>query len=48
MQQGLLTKIFSWGTHPSFSEGDTLDWFAGLVVILMISFLWVQVVQQIA
>jgi hypothetical protein len=48
MQQGLLTKIFTWGVHPSFSEGDTLDWLAGLVVILLISLLWSQVVMQIA
>jgi hypothetical protein len=48
MQQGLLTKIISWGTHPTYSEGTSIDWFAGLILVLLISFLWARVTQQLA
>jgi hypothetical protein len=47
MNEGLVTKIFSWGTSPTFSEGTILDWIIGLVFIMMISLLWAQVVNQI-
>jgi hypothetical protein len=38
--------MFAWIEHPSKSGGDTLDWFAGLVLILIASFLWSTVVRQ--
>jgi hypothetical protein len=47
MNQGIITKIFSWITHPSESEdGTVIEWFAGLVLILIVSFLWSTVVRQ--
>lgn len=44
---GLVSKISAWGLHPSYSNGTALDWAAGLVLILMLSLLWSQVVMQI-
>jgi hypothetical protein len=47
MNQGLLTSIFSWFQHPLSSEGTIGDWLAGLVLVLILAFLWTQVVRQI-
>lgn len=47
MNQGLVTKMISWGTSPTHSESTALDWAAGLVLVLMVSFLWSHVIVQI-
>lgn len=44
---GLVTKIFAWIGHPSNSEGDVTEWAAGLILILILAFLWSTVVRQI-
>lgn len=44
---GLITKIFNWIWHPSNSSETLTDWGAGLVVVLIASFLWATVVHQI-
>jgi len=43
---GLITKIYSWVDWQPNSKGTTLDWFAGLILILLASFLWSTVVRQ--
>lgn len=45
---GLISKTLDWLAHPSHSDGTVGEWFAGLVLILIISFLWYTVVEQIA
>jgi hypothetical protein len=47
MNQGLLASIFSWGQHPLSSKGTVGNWLAGLVLVLIVAFLWAQVVRQI-
>jgi hypothetical protein len=44
---GLVSQILAWGTHPMASEGTIGDWLAGIVLILIASFLWAQVIRQI-
>ena len=45
---GIITKIFNWGKHPSFdTTTDPSDWLAGLVLILIVAFLWSRVVKQL-
>jgi hypothetical protein len=48
MGNGIITKIFGWITHPTIdTETEPIDWLAGLVVVLILSFLWSRVVKQI-
>lgn len=47
MENGLITEIFNWGAHPSYSEGTTATWLAFLVLILIASFLWSTVIKAI-
>jgi hypothetical protein len=44
---GLISKFFSWGTHPLNDDSTIKQWLAGLLLILIVSFLWIQVVRQI-
>lgn len=44
---GILSKIFSWIDWEPENKMTTLDWFAGLVLIMMVSLLWSHVVQQV-
>ena len=45
---GIVTKLFSWIQSPSLdTETDPKDWLAGLVIVLLIAFLWSRVVKQI-
>lgn len=44
---GLVTKIFKWGNQPLTSEGTWQLWGAGLVLILIASFLWSTVVREV-
>lgn len=43
---GIITKIFAWITHTSYDDSTTLDWAAGVVVILILAFLWSTVVNH--
>jgi hypothetical protein len=47
MNNGLISKIFSWGTHPTYSGGTSIQWAAGLVLVLMLAVLWTQVINQV-
>lgn len=45
---GILTKIQNWIAHPTFhTESDPKDWIAGLVLIMIVAFLWSRVVKQL-
>lgn len=48
MNKGLVTQTLDWITHPAYSEASVSTWAAGLVLILMLSFLWTTVIRQIA
>lgn len=43
---GAISKIFSWIQSPATSESSVNDWLAGLVLLLIVSFLWSTVVKQ--
>lgn len=45
--RGLVSGIFDWGQHPLYSRGTLLDWGAGLVLVLILAFLWKTVVDRI-
>lgn len=45
--KGLISQTLDWVTHPSYSDGNLMDWAAGLVLILIAAFLWSQVLRQI-
>lgn len=44
--KGLLTQTLAWIEHPGNSQGSLVEWAAGLVLILILSFLWTTVVKQ--
>lgn len=44
---GLITQTLNWITHPSKSEGTPTDWAAGLLLILILAFLWTLVLKEI-
>lgn len=44
--RGIVSKLFDWMLHPTFSEGTPAEWIAGLVLIIILSFLWSTVVRQ--
>ena len=44
--RGVISKIFDWLRHPGNSNGTILEWTAGLILVLIISFLWATVVKQ--
>jgi hypothetical protein len=43
---GVISKILSWIMHPLNSEGTPTEWLAGLVLLIIASFLWSTVVRQ--
>jgi hypothetical protein len=43
----LLGNVLSWGLHPTYSEGTAAQWGAGVVLILIASFLWAMVLREI-
>ena len=43
---GMISRIYGWVWHPSNSDETLTEWFAGLVLILIISFLWSTVVKM--
>lgn len=38
--EGIITKIYSWVWHPSNSQETMNDWAAGLLLVIIASFLW--------
>lgn len=45
--QELFTELFSWGSHPAYSEGTVIEWLAGLVLVIVAALLWKQVTDSI-
>lgn len=45
--KGIISQTLNWITHPSQSEGTPVEWAAGLVLILILSFFWVTVLKKI-
>jgi hypothetical protein len=46
--KGLITRTLEWIEHPQYSDASLQTWAAGLVLILIVSFLWSRVVTQIS
>jgi len=44
--KGLISQTLDWIAHPSNSEGTPGQWAAGLVLILIVAFLWTTVIKQ--
>jgi hypothetical protein len=43
----LISQLFAWGSHPSYSTGTTKEWLAGLLLLLIVAFLWSHVLKEI-
>jgi hypothetical protein len=43
---GLFTRMLDWILHPQFADTDPIDWFAFVVLLVMLGFLWSKVVRQ--
>ncbi len=43
--RGVISKIFDWGTHPQFDNTTITQWVAGLVILVIIAFLWSTVIR---
>lgn len=44
---GIISQTLMWITHPQDSEASISEWLAGLIVVLILAFLWATVVKQI-
>jgi hypothetical protein len=44
---GIISQTLDWLTHPVYSDASVGEWAAGLVLILVVAFLWSTVVSQI-
>lgn len=44
---GLISKAFSWGTHPLNDDTSVNEWLAGLVLVLILAFMWSTVIRMI-
>lgn len=45
---GLISKLFSYGVHPLNDNSTFVQWSAGLLIILIVAFLWSTVVAAAA
>ncbi len=45
--KGLISQTLDWLTHPQYAEATPGTWAAGLVLVLILAFLWTTVVKQI-
>lgn len=43
----LIGKIFGWMFHPLNDDSSPTEWLAGLLLIIIVSFLWAQVIRMI-
>ena len=46
-KNGLLGKVFAWGTSANFSDTTTQVWLYGLALMLVLAFLWSTVVRAV-
>ena len=44
---GLISKAFSWMTHPLNDTSTPIEWLAGLVLVLILAYLWSTVIRMI-
>jgi hypothetical protein len=44
--KGLISGTLDWITHPTYSDAQLWEWAAGLVLVLILAFLWSTVVRQ--
>jgi hypothetical protein len=47
MKQGIFTQTLQWITHPAYSESSIGTWLAFLLAVLILSFLWTTVLEQV-
>ena len=48
MNRGIISKIFDWMVHPTFDTDQSPSmWIGGLVIVLVLAFLWTRVVKQV-
>lgn len=47
MNQGVISGVLGWGTHPTYSKGTAAEWFWGAILIIIVAFLWTLVLQEI-
>jgi hypothetical protein len=47
MGNGLIGKLFNWGTSANYSDTTTEVWLAGLGLVLILAFLWATVVREV-
>lgn len=45
--EGLISKIYKWVWHPSNSDETLMDWGAGLLLVIIVSFLWSTIIKMI-
>lgn len=48
MNNKFLSNLWAWGTSASYSDTTVSTWLAGLVLVLILAFLWSTVVAKIA
>lgn len=47
MGKGLITKTLEWIEHPRYTQASLGEWAAGLLLVLIVSFLWTTVIKQL-
>lgn len=48
MNKGFLSSTMDWISHPTFdTTTDPYDWTIGLILIVIVAFLWSRVVKQL-
>jgi hypothetical protein len=47
MQTGAIANVLDWLTAPVSDEATIQFWLAGLVVVILLAFLWSRVVKQL-
>ena len=44
---GIISKSIAWSLHPTFADTDPLDWFAFLVIFILLGLFWSKVLRQL-
>lgn len=45
--RGIISKIFDWGSHPSYDDSTAMQWGAGIIIIVILAYLWSTVVNRV-
>jgi hypothetical protein len=43
----IISNVLDWLTHPMYSDESVTFWFAALLGLLVLSFLWSMVIKQL-